>query len=829
MLTALAVLAALIVVLVALLGMRRRIGQSLAERLDRAAARLAVLEKALPSGTDPATPLSLRAQCSYLQWQLPRLRESSKVVLFRSARQEVADLEKSLAELEAGRDPLRGATGVSLRGLRSPVDGDLTVYSLRVPELYDPARSWPLMIHLHGRGKLLPFRGHRAPDYGGELIVLSPHGKGSVDYMGPAERDVLAALEEVERLYNIDADRVYLGGASMGGTGSWHLAAHYPDRFAALVAASANADDRVWEELWEEKGPQPEKGSVLWALGRLERLDSPVTYAGNLLHVPSRVIHGDEDAVVPVEHARSMVKALEAAGAETEFHEMIGFAHNVAYGQTREEQAEWLLEHRRRLRPARVRYATDGRWPGAYWVKRVVPARPLELAEVTAEVVGGRRAVEVTTRNCAALELDLTAAPLDAEGEVAVTVDGRDLGAAPRGWVSCVKDKDGWRRAECPAEVPPREFALVFWRPFAIVYGTGGKDGRLKAALAREARRLAAEWRQRYFGSPRVYADSDAPEKVLRECGLVLFGGPGENSVTARALKELAAAGRAPPFVFGEGTVKLPGGPELSADPETLGLQFAWPSPFSPRRSLAVVWGASWRALVDVNNRFGNSFDWTVHENRRWFGWALFDGKTGAPESFVRVGLFDSEWRMLLDFTWGRKAGAAAELPGAAPLYVSWEEAPAGKRLWLDELLPAEVHQLRGPVGFGRSWGGRQLSVGDPRRKFERGLGARAPSRLVYELGGTFREFAATVGADLEGRRLEELSEPRVEYGAMEFIVRGDGRELYRSEPLGPADQPADIVVSVSGVRRLELEVLAAGKYDWHLGSAAWGGARLEK
>ncbi len=828
MLTSLAVLATLIVVLVALLGVRRRIGQSLAERLDRAAARLVALEKALPADVDPATPLSLRAQCAYLQWRLPRLRESSKVLLFRSAREEVAALEKSLAELEAGRDPLGGATGVALRGFRSPVDGDLTTYSLRVPDAYDPARGWPLMVHLHGRGKLVPFQGHRAPDYGEELIVLSPYGKGSVDYMGPAEADVLAALEEVKRLYNIDADRVYLGGASMGGTGAWHLATHYPDRFAALVAASANADDRVWEQLWEEDVPEPERGSVRWALRRLEGLDSPVAYAGNLLHVPSRVIHGDEDSVVPVGHARSMVAALEKAGAETEYHEMIGFGHNVAYGQTREEQAAWLLEHRRKARPARVRYATDGRWPGAYWVKRVVPARPLELAQVTAEVIGGR-AVEVTTRNCAALELDLTAAPLDAEGEVAVSVDGRDLGAAPRGRVYCVKDGDKWRRAERPTAAPPHEFALVFWRPFVIVYGTQGNDEKLKAALAREARRLAAEWRRRYFGFPRVYADSAAPEKVLKECGLVLFGGPGENSVTARALKELAAAGQSPPFVFGKGTVKLRDGAELSGDPETLGLQFAWPSPFNPRRSLAVVWGASWRALVDVNNRFGNGFDWTVHENRRWFGWALFDEKTGGPESFVKVGLFDSKWRIDPQLTWGRDAAAAAKLPGAAPRYASVAEATAEKRLWLDELLPAEVHQLRGPLGFGRSWGGRSLSVGDPRRKFEHGLGARVPSRLVYEAGGAFREFAATIGADLEGRRLGDLSEPRVDHGSMIFIVRGDGRELYRSEPLGPADEPADIVVSVSGVRRLELEVIAAGKYDWHLGSAAWGGARLEK
>jgi hypothetical protein len=81
----------------------------------------------------------------------------------------------------------------------------------------------------------------------------------------------------------------------------------------------------------------------------------------------------------------------------------------------------------------------------------------------------------------------------------------------------------------------------------------------------------------------------------------------------------------------------------------------------------------------------------------------------------------------------------------------------------------------------------------------------------------------------MEGRTVEDLSAPRVAHGEMLFVVRGDGRELFRSEPLGPGYESVDIQVDVGGVHRLELEVLPAGKYDWHLGCGAWADARLER
>lgn len=48
------------------------------------------------------------------------------------------------------------------------------------------------------------------------------------------DRYVMAILEELKRTYNVDTNRVYLAGHSMGGFGTWSIGGHHADLFAAL-------------------------------------------------------------------------------------------------------------------------------------------------------------------------------------------------------------------------------------------------------------------------------------------------------------------------------------------------------------------------------------------------------------------------------------------------------------------------------------------------------------------------------------------------------------------------------------------------------------------
>src|SRR2546422_8102185 len=54
-------------------------------------------------------------------------------------------------------------------------------------------------------------------------------------WTGTPAQVAIAALDQVSREFQVDSDRVYLTGLSMGGNGVWYLACRYPYRFAALV------------------------------------------------------------------------------------------------------------------------------------------------------------------------------------------------------------------------------------------------------------------------------------------------------------------------------------------------------------------------------------------------------------------------------------------------------------------------------------------------------------------------------------------------------------------------------------------------------------------
>jgi predicted peptidase len=160
------------------------------------------------------------------------------------------------AALERGQNPLSSATGDLHLAYRSSFDGKLVPYRIFIPTRYDKSRKYPLAVLLHGAGadensfavgynkvflKLAEERGY---------ILAAVNGRGFVSGYAKAnggEQDVLDVTELMQKSYSIDPSRVYLGGHSMGGGGTWTIGLAYRDRYAALApmagtGISANLD-----------------------------------------------------------------------------------------------------------------------------------------------------------------------------------------------------------------------------------------------------------------------------------------------------------------------------------------------------------------------------------------------------------------------------------------------------------------------------------------------------------------------------------------------------------------------------------------------------------
>ena len=202
-------------------------------------------------------------------------------------------------------------------------------YLLFLPEGYgaDPDKTWPLILFLHGAGErgsdLNRVKVHGPPKIVEQqkdfpFVVVSPQCPAG-QWWDPFALNAL--LDDVIKNHQVDVSRVYLTGLSMGGFGTWDLAARTPERFAAIVPICGGGN--------------------------------PSVAAFRLRDVPAWVFHGDADPVVPVRLSDEMVEALKKGGANVKYTRYPGVGHD-AWTETYNNEAlyEWLLSHQRKPRGA---------------------------------------------------------------------------------------------------------------------------------------------------------------------------------------------------------------------------------------------------------------------------------------------------------------------------------------------------------------------------------------------------------------------------------------------------------------------------------------------
>jgi predicted esterase len=243
---------------------------------------------------------------------------------------EFANAHAMLDQIVKGENPLRATRGDMHWAYHSAVDNTVQPYRLFIPANYDAKRKWPLVVALHGMGgdENSFFAGYNRGAIKEEAekrgyLIVCPKGRGSASmYLGAAERDVLDVIKEARREFNIDPERIYLMGHSMGGYGTWSVAANNPDLFAALAPIAG--------------GGMPQ---VLLKLKDIAR-------------IPWIVIHGDKDPTVSVEESRRMVKAGKELGIEIKYNEVPGGDHSNIVVPAFKEIFDWFDAHKRQPKAA---------------------------------------------------------------------------------------------------------------------------------------------------------------------------------------------------------------------------------------------------------------------------------------------------------------------------------------------------------------------------------------------------------------------------------------------------------------------------------------------
>jgi predicted peptidase len=195
-------------------------------------------------------------------------------------------------------------------------------YNIYFPASYGNNTKLPLILLLHGSGE-------RGNDNKSQLIHVAPYLTNpeistkfpavllfpqcpKEDYWAPVKRfewsvvnggkvtpamsAVISLLEDVIKDKNIDQNRIYVVGLSMGGFGTLDLISRKPELFAAAIPICGGAD--------------------------LEK-------ASNYTHLPLWIFHGAKDDVVRVTLSRDLYKTLKAVGSPVKYKEYPEGGHNV--------------------------------------------------------------------------------------------------------------------------------------------------------------------------------------------------------------------------------------------------------------------------------------------------------------------------------------------------------------------------------------------------------------------------------------------------------------------------------------------------------------------
>jgi len=201
-------------------------------------------------------------------------------------------------------------------------------YTVFVPESYSADKKWPVVLFLHGAGErgndgkrqltigLAPAIKKRQSSF--PFIAVFPQCEDtSARYLAgwladsPDAKRALKILNQVENDYSIDTSRRILTGWSMGGYGTWSIAAATPSKWQAILPLAGGGAD----------------------------------LAGKLVDVPVWAFHGSEDAAIRPSQSRRTIAALRSAGAEPRYTEISGGKHDITHiVYDTDAVIQWMLD-----------------------------------------------------------------------------------------------------------------------------------------------------------------------------------------------------------------------------------------------------------------------------------------------------------------------------------------------------------------------------------------------------------------------------------------------------------------------------------------------------
>lgn len=476
---------------------------------------------------------------------------------FAEARKLLKEGEARLNQLSRGHAFWMTNTGLLVLGYVSKIDGSVQPYGLVVPVSFQPGdtNGHRLDFWFHGRGdKLseLDFIRQRETSPGefapSNAFVLHPYGRYCNADKFAGEVDVFEALQDAQRRYRIDTNRISVRGFSMGGAATWHLATHYAGLWTVAAPGAGFVDTKIFQKI-------PDKNPLPWFERKLWHLYDALDYAGNLFNCPVVAYSGEIDK--QKEAADLMQKAMADEGLTMTY--IIGpkTGHKYEPGAKLEvaEKVDAIADQGRDPWPREIKFTT---WTLRYnrmnWITIDGLEKHWERARVDAavELHDDNTIIQVTTTNVSAVSLALGGqlGQFQPDSGIVIVLDNQMVGYGYQKGNSYSFEKTGRKWTKLDSHAGEATLAKrhglqgpiddAFMDSFIFVRPTGKpQNDAVGSWVTREMTNAITQWQLQFRGEPRVKDDTAVTAADIESNHLVLWGDPESNQLLKKIAMQL--------------------------------------------------------------------------------------------------------------------------------------------------------------------------------------------------------------------------------------------------------------------------------------------------
>ncbi|MCF8240944.1 MAG: S9 family peptidase [Melioribacteraceae bacterium] len=432
----------------------------------------------------------------------------------------------------------------------SSIDNSVQYFAVNPPSDVNKVEPSALFLSLHGAGvEAVNQAGSYYHKNWGMVIAPTNRGPYGFNWEDWGRLDALEVYDIILKNYNIDVERIYLTGHSMGGHGTWHVGELYPDKFAAIAPSAG------WISIWNYRYSKDLSGSseVIKLLNRTGNQSRTLDMVNNYDQLGIYILHGDNDESVSVEEARKMNDTLSKFHKDFVYHEEPEATHwwDNDSDKPGADCVDWqpmfdfFAKHSRptknRIRHINFITANPGVSATNNWVTIYSQEKFMQFSKVDVTHSPGQNMISGTTENISILGIDSEI--LDMKSPLTIILDETKIPGInitnSDGKIWLGRSDGGWKIIETPSvqEKGPHRygtFKSAFVNNALLVYGTTGSLEENNWSMAK-ARYDAEQFWYQANGSFDIVSDEEFLSGNFTNRNVILYG----NSKTNRAWDSL--------------------------------------------------------------------------------------------------------------------------------------------------------------------------------------------------------------------------------------------------------------------------------------------------